>query len=268
MPTIHRLILLMLCLPHCTWCQVHPAGFLQLHTGTGAYSRNAVTPLSGLENMAALHAIKHFSAEINLEKHIHLSALDRISGMFTLPFSNGTLAILAGSFGRTIYKESAIGAGWAHNLGKTAVAGSIKYHRILIAGNRASGYLSADAGAIFFPTEYLSTGIYISNANQGRVSGEKTPMQISAGLGYSVSTQVNLSAMLVKMEDVPAMVKTSLIYRPGNAFSSSISYVSGSGVLAVAAGWTFSGISIHVGVIYYPAFGVVPALNVLYRNGL
>ena len=40
-------------------------------------------------------------------------------------------------------------------------------------------------------------------------------------------------------------------------------------LLAVAAGWTFSGISIRAGIIYYPAFGGVPSLNVHYmKTGL
>ena len=266
---MYRLILFIAGFPLCVRCQVAPAGMQQVHTGTGAYSRNAVTPLSGLENMAALHRIDRFSAEINIEKHVQLSALDRISGMFTMPFSFGTLAISASSFGRSIYTESAIGAGWARNLGRASVAGAFQYHRVMIAGSAASGYLSADASALIYPTENLSTGISISNANQGRIFGQKTPMRFSAGIGYAVSPQVTLSAMLVKIEDDPAMVKTSLLYHPGNSFTSSISFVSGSGVLAVTAGWTFSGISIRAGIIYYPAFGGVPSLNVHYmKTGL
>lgn len=249
-----------------TVAHYQPPAYLLVTT----YSKTAADVFSTSANPAATTSIKKFSAGIYSERRFLLSDLSFYTLAATLPTSSGTFSMLASYSGGPALNRSGAALGYARNLSdRIGVGARFHYYALSVNGYGSASTITFDVGLQVQVAENVRAGLHVFNPVKqsfGKTGTESLPAVYNIGLGYDVSPQVHVSAVVQKVEDQPVNVVAGLHYQlaekllvRGGVSTATSSYFFG-------AGFRLKGLQVHTSASFHPYLGTSPALLFLYQG--
>jgi hypothetical protein len=238
------------------------------YTGLGAYSHQFTQSFSFLCNQAVLGGLSRTSAGLYSEQKYGLKELSLYMGSVAIPVNRGGIGVALQYAGNTGFNESQVGVAYGKNLGKVSVGVQCNYNMMRVAGYGNDGAVGFEVASQWQISKVLVTGIHIVNPVGGRFRNEPSEKLASVyqfGAGYEVSTQLFLSAELIKEEDRPLNVHTGVQYiavpdrlfiRTGITTATTSPYA--------GVGWQWKNCRVDVSVRYHPQLGLSPGVLLLF----
>jgi hypothetical protein len=253
------------------WCHaqtVHsPIRANYIHTG--AYSSNFTDAFSFISNQAALTEQKQASVGIYSERRFSLQELSNYTAAIAVPTSAGGFGFEANYFGFSDYNESQLGLAYAKKLGKFISIGvQFNYYSIQIAGYGNANTVNFETGLIIHPTEKLTAGFHVYNPVGGgfeKNTNEKLASLYNAGFGYEASSQVFVSAEIIKEENKPVNVNAGIQYIFAGQFFARAGIITESTSPYGGLGLHWKEFRVDATVSHHPQLGFTPGFLIIYE---
>lgn len=237
------------------------------YVGLGAYSNQGSDVFSFTANQAKLATLETAGAGMYGKRKFMLRELGCYSVVAAVPAGSGGLGLQAGYFGFAGYNESCLGLAYGKKLGKWIDIGvQFNYFLIHTAGYGSAGTINFETGILLHPGDRINIGLHVYNPTGGRLgknTGEKLASRFKAGIGYDASSQVCISAELVKEENEPASLNAGLQYVFAGQFFARIGIISASVLPYGGAGLSWKNLRIDIAVSYQPRLGFTPGLQLI-----
>ncbi|MFT3945692.1 MAG: hypothetical protein QM763_03705 [Agriterribacter sp.] len=238
------------------------------YTSSGAYSKNFSDIFSINNNIAALAAVKNFSAAVYGEKRFMLAELGLYSTVLAIPTSSGNFSLSANYYGYKAYNESEISIGYGRKLGdKVDIGATFNYFSLHIPSYGKASALNFDIGAIFHITEQLHSGINIYNplsSKFGRHTDEKLMSVYKAGLGYDFSASFFSGVEVIKEQGGATGIHASFQYKPIVQLFARAGIVTSNHSWYAGIGYLFKELRVDVTVSMHQQLGISPGILLLY----
>jgi hypothetical protein len=261
-------ICFLLILYHQSKAQVLHNTITTAYTRLTSYSKQQTDVFSFQGNQAALASIKHFGIGFQGEKRFLLEDLGQYSLAVALPTHSGGFGLSAANFGSASYNQTELGLAYGRSLGEKADIGvQFNYNTITIPTYGNTSSINFDAGLILHITDQLHTGVHVYNpasVQVGKLSEEKLPAIISAGVGYDVSQKVFLGADIEKTEDQPVNVNVGIQYRPDDKLLTRAGISTASTSYYFGLGLIINDFRLDATASVHPYLGVTPGLLLIY----
>ncbi|MFT3747819.1 MAG: hypothetical protein QM768_05855 [Agriterribacter sp.] len=263
-----NLLICFLCLAIYSQSQNARAPVVAWYTSSGAYSKNFSDAFSINNNIAALAAVKSFSAAVYGEKRFMLAALGLYSTVLATATPSGNFSLSANYYGYNAYNESEISVGYGRKLSeKVDIGVKFNYFSLRIPSyGKASAY-NFDAGAVFHITEQLHSGINIYNplgSKLGRHTAEKLMPVYKAGLGYDFSVYLFSGVEVIKEQGGTTGIHASFQYKPITALFARGGIVTSSHLWYAGIGYLFKELRVDVTISMHRQLGISPGILLLY----
>ena len=189
---------------------------------------------------------------------------------FAMPLGNGTIAVSADRFGFSLYQEQQFGLAYAMRFGDGLRAGvQLDYLNVRLGeGYGSRSTMVAQLGVQARLTDALWLGAHLYNPGRAELGGryeEKVPTVMRAGLGYTFSRQLMLSAAVEKDLDRPESVKAGIEYHPTEVLFLRIGVSTGPVQGHFGVGTRFGRFDADLAVSVRSQLGATPQLNLNYR---
>lgn len=238
------------------------------YIGLSAYSINQADVFSFTSNQAALAGIKNISAGVFGERRFLLAATNMYSAVFALPTSKGNFGFRADYFGYENYNESQLGIAYARSLGeKLDIGVQFNYYSFRIPAYQSSAAVNFEIGVMAHLTEKINAGIQIHPATGtiSKTDNEKLGSVYKFGIGYDAGENFNISAEIMKEEDMPVNVTAGVQYHFEKRFFARMGISSDSGSPFAGAGICWDNLRLDVSASYHPQLGISPGLMLIFK---
>jgi hypothetical protein len=235
------------------------------YLGLSAYSAQLGDVFGMSSNTGALAFMTKTGVGIMAETRFGLIDLTNIGVNGAIAVPKGAIGIQANRFGNNLFNETQVGVGYGRLLtDKIAVGVKANYYQQQINAYGNGSTINAEAGILLQLTPKFKGGVSVYNAVGGKYGINKTESLASIyklGLGYDVSDKVSISAEVVKMEDVPVNVISSIHYQFENRFFAKAGISAAANNFFAAAGVLISkNIRIDVMASHHQQLGFTPGL--------
>ncbi len=142
---------------------------------------------------------------------------NRMAGGFALPAKIGVAGLGFFRFGDDIYNEQLMSFGFANQFGLASLGIKVNYIQYNAEGFGRKGLVSISFGGIAELTPNLKIGAHIININQAKLSvaeDERIPTLLIAGMAFTPTEKVFITAEIEKDIDYDATWKGALEYKP------------------------------------------------------
>jgi hypothetical protein len=234
----------------------------------GAYSSQFSNVFSFTANQASLASLKNTSVGVYNEKRFLLPGLSEFLAAFGLVTTYGNFATVIKYAGAALYNETKFGFAHARKIGKTFDLGvQINYHRVSIAEYGVASAIGIEIGSLFHLSNDWCAGIHLTNPVSNRFGidkKEKLPSVYTMGLGYRASDLVATSMEIIKQEDQPVQVNTSVSYQFLPEVLAKIGLATATSSLWTAIGFARKAYQLELSAAYHPQLGISPALLIIF----
>jgi len=235
---------------------------------TGAYSNVITNALYFTANQAALRTVKHFGAALYGEKRFLLQELSFYHLAVTQPAGDGAFGLQLAFAGNTDYNASKIGVAYGRKLGERVGAGvQFNYWNQGIRGYGNIAQVTIEGGLMFQFSDVFQAGLQLCNPI-GVVFGknsEKLPAVYTIGAGYQPSQNLNITAELIKTEQLPLAIQAGTAYRFAPKLWAKAGINSRTAAFYVAAGYQLNVFGIEAVGSVHPQLGLSPGLMITYN---
>ncbi len=117
------------------------------------------------------------------------------------PFSFGSIAAGAMTYGFELYRENRVTAGFSYNYENRFFAGvSLNYHSVSIKNYGNDGCFYIDLGGLLYLTDHLRWGFSVHNVNHATYGGyeDQVPFIFNSGASYDITDEFTLNAAVEK----------------------------------------------------------------------
>lgn len=215
-------------------------------------------------NQASLAGQEHIATAIYSERRFGLNELSAYRGLVALPTSSGNFGLAMGYAGSSEFNTTKIGLAYARKLGSLiSIGAQFNYNGLAVKGYGNDGAVSFETGAILHLTTKLHTGIHLNNpvgGKFGRNGLEKLPAIFSMGFGYDISDNVFLGAELIKEEDNPAYLNTTLHYQLIEKLHVRVGITTATHSFYMGIGIRYQQLRLDVTGSFHPQLGITPGL--------
>lgn len=239
-------------------------------TRAGAYGNGSNNLIAYTANTAALGKIKSFAAGLYGEKRFLLQALSAYQMAVALPAGSGVFGLDARYAGSALYNRSKVGLAYARNLNSALSIGvQFNYHHYHIAGYGNAGAVNVEGGVILHVSESLQVGAYVYNPTGSALiksDAEKLPAVYSAGLGYTPSKNLLLTAEIIKETTEPVNLHAGLQYQFAEQFTAKAGLLTATSEFYLGAGFGFHRLGFEALATVHPQLGVTPGFMITYNS--
>ncbi len=234
------------------------------YTSPLAYSIAHRDVFSIQSNQASLAEQEHMATALYSERRFGLTELTTYQGLVALPTSSGNFGVAVGYGGSSEFNTTKIGLAYARKMGSLiSIGAQFNYNGLAVKGYGNDGAVSLEAGAIFHLTTKLHTGIHLNNPVGGRFGRnglEKLPAIYTMGWGYDISDNVFLGAALIKEEDKPVYINTSLHYQLIEKLHARVGITTATHSFYMGVGIRYQQLRLDVTASFHPQLGITPGL--------
>lgn len=239
------------------------------YIGLNAYTSGANNALVQHSNIAAIAFTTSSNVAVYTEQRFGLAQLRNVNMAVALKAKNAGYGIQANSFGTSGFTENNIGISYARLLGsKVALGAKVNYYNQNIAGYGNSSAITAEAGLLLQLTPKLTSGVSVYNPTSTVFGASKTEKLVSIykfGLGYTVSTKVNIVAEAVQQQGLPAYVIAAVHYQFEKNFFAKVGLSTAANNFFVAAGVLVNNqFSLHITASHHQQLGISPGVMLQY----
>ncbi|MEM9886031.1 MAG: hypothetical protein AAF849_09070 [Bacteroidota bacterium] len=223
---------------------------------------------SAFSNQAGLTQLDQMAAMVFAERRFLASPINHIAAAFAYPSGFGTLGFSINSFGVENYQEQKIGLIYARQLLEgLSIGAQFDYFNVNIPlyGNR--GAITFELGLQAQLLKKLSFGFHLySPARIELVSDAVLPSIYKAGIGYTPSDKVLLTAEVEKDIDYPTRFRGGLEYAFSAIFFFRAGFATQPTLVSLGMGLQLkSALVIDVAASYHQILGVSPSVGVAYK---
>ena len=166
-------------------------------------------------NIAGLSKIKRATGAFSYHAIPSAKFFNRIAAGFSLPVKPGAAGVGVFRFGDDLYNEQVLSAGFANSFGLASLGFKVNYLQYRAEGFDPHTAFTVDFGGIATLTPQLSFGAYVVNINQPRINrltGERIPTRLMAGIAFSPSETLIVAAEIEKDLYRDAVLKAGFEY--------------------------------------------------------
>lgn len=221
-------------------------------------------------NQAGLAGLEHTVAGASYQQHWLSPDLAMQALAFALPVGKGCFAASAVDFGNSLYAQRSFGLAYAMRLSEDWRVGvQLDYLDLRLGeGYGTSGAITAELGVQAKLTEHLWLGAHLYNPNRAELGGpyaEEVPTVIRAGLGYTFSEQVVMTAEVSKDIDRPEQYHAGIEYHPSSVLFLRTGVSTGPSKAHFGAGLRIDRTELDIAVVMRSQLGITPMVNLNYR---
>jgi hypothetical protein len=220
-------------------------------------------------NPAVLGNIKTVMAGVYGENRFGLKDISFYTALVAVPFEKSATGLVAKYFGSALYNESQLGLAYAKSLGKLVLGIRFNYHMVRIPAYGSDAAVTAELGCSWQMNEKLSAAIVFSNPAGGKFGANKTERiasVYSAGVCYSISSQLSLMGSVVKEEQRAAAVTVVIQYFPSAAVFGRVGINTRQAMPFVFLGWKWQQLRIGIYGSFQVKLGFTPGLMLIYER--
>lgn len=239
------------------------------YPGTGTYSFHHTDAFSFTVNPAALAQVKNFSAGMFGERRFLLSELNFFKAVAVMPTSSGHFGLKAHYSGFSEYNETILGLAYGRNLGdNVSIGAGFHFNSIRISSYGTASALCFEIGTIMHLAEKIHAGVHAYNpvgGKFGKEAGEELPSVYTFGLGYDASEKFYFSAEIIKEENRPVNVQSSLQYRLLPPLQARGGISAADGIVWLGIGFYKNNWRADVCSSFHPQLGISPGLLFIFN---
>jgi hypothetical protein len=234
------------------------------YTGVAAYSTQQNDPLSFTTNQAALAKTEQAGFGMYTEKRFLLDATTYYTLAMAIPTHMGNFGVQLNYSGFKNFNENTIGLAYARSIGKRVDVGiQFNYYGYRIPSYSNAATVFVEAGAIVHFSSKLNGAFHIYNPAGGKLSNgedEKLASAYTFGLGYDVSNNFLVSGTIIKEDNMPVNMVSSVQYQFAAQFFAKLGFISESSSIFTGVGAGFKKIRIDITASYHPQLGISPGI--------
>ena len=221
-------------------------------------------------NQAGLAGLEHTMAGVFYQQHWLSPDLAMQGVAFATPLGKGTIAASATNFGYDLYREQGAGLAYAMRFGEGLRAG-VQFDYLNTRLGEDYGHHSAmvaQLGVQARLSDALWIGAHIYNPTRSEQGGryeEKIPTVLRAGMGYTFSEQLLMTAAIEKDIDKDERFSAGIEYHPAKAFFLRMGVATGPVVGTFGAGFQVGKVDIDLAVGVRSRLGATPQIGINYR---
>lgn len=243
-------------------------GILAHFAGAGAAGYRHQNIFSVLQQPAALAGIKIAQAGMTGMLPYNLPELGTYQFLIAVPAGPGAFTGMAGMYGKGVYTDNRVSAGYGRRLGNLTRAGLLfHYNRVQFTGYTHSAAFSASGGLQTVLTDQLTLSFSVENPAaffQEQKNDLYLPLLLSWGIGFEPSHSVLFSLQAQKQEDRPASVLFSMLYKPVPGVQIRAGIETGQGQCWAGAGYRLGRLWLDLGSAWHPRLGISPLMQALF----
>jgi hypothetical protein len=144
----------------------------------------------------------------------------------------------------------------------------INYNRVSIGEYGAASAIGIEIGSLFHLSNDWCAGIHLTNPVSNRFGidkKEKLPSVYTMGLGYRASDLVAACMEIIKEEDQPVQINTSVSYQFLPELLAKIGLTTATSSLWMAIDFTRKAYQLELSASYHPELGVSPAMLIIFN---
>jgi hypothetical protein len=183
--------------------------------GLGNTNVTLADPWSIFNNVSGLVGVSNSTVLVGYDHRFNMDELSTLSAALVMPLGKSVWGLGASSFGSEYFSQQQIGLGFANKLGITSIGIKINYFQTSIEGGGTGNAAILNLGGMAELTPVLHFGAYVYNigaAKYGRLSNDKLPTVVKAGLSFRPSTAIIANLEAEKDILLPPLVKVGLEY--------------------------------------------------------
>jgi hypothetical protein len=248
----------------------HPLGARLAGMG---YAGSALADLWALRlNPAGLAALDTAQVGAVYQRHFFADELAQQGLAVAIPLGNGTLGIAADRFGYSLYNETRTSLAYAMRFGDGLRAAVQMDHVGMRLGENygSAGTLVAELGVQARLTNALWIGAHLYNPNRSMLGGpydERVPTLLRAGLAYTFSSKLVMTADVEKDIDRKERFRFGIEYNPNKALYLRTGLATGPMQGTFGAGFRLKHLDIDLAVALRSQLGPTPVIGLNYRFG-
>lgn len=222
---------------------------------------------SAFGNQAGLAHIEEMSAIVFAERRFIESPINSLSAAFAYPVGFGTFGLSVNTFGVKNYQEQKIGLAYARKLfNNLSIGAQFDYLNTNIPLYGTRGAISFEVGLQAQILKNLELGFHLYNPLKVEIADDNfLPTIYKAGLSYTPSEKVLLTAEVEKDIDYIARFKAGVEYRFSDLFFMRTGFATQPTLISLGLGLALQGgLGIDVAASYHQILGVSPSVGVIY----
>ena len=224
-------------------------------------------------NNPALMSTNENSVSFYSMRYAGFVELTDMAAAFTLHTSYGTFGAGAHRYGFELFSENRFLLGWKYDIERLHVGAVLTYHHIHQGGGYGSaGALGVDFGLMAEIATVLQFGVRATNINQpaygssgngngNGAPGEYLPRELAAGLTYSASEALKISAELVKDVKFPLSFRSGVQIGLVQALHLRGGFTTRPGTWSTGLGYAFSRFSVNIAMQQHEVLGLSPGMD-------
>lgn len=206
-------------------------------------------------------------------RYAGFSELTDMAAAITLYTSHGTFGAGAHRYGFELFSENRFLLGWKYTIERLHIGTVLTYHHIHQGGGYGSaGALGVDIGLMAEIATVLRFGARATNINQpaygssgngngNGLPGEYLPRELAAGLTYSASEALKISAELVKDVKFPLSFRSGVQIGLIPALHLRGGFTTRPGTWSTGLGYAFSRFSVNIAMQQHEVLGLSPGMD-------
>jgi hypothetical protein len=208
-------------------------------------------------------------------RYAGFAELTDMAAAISLQTPFGTVGAGVHRYGFELFSENRFLAGWKYSIERLHIGTTLTYHHIHQGGGYGSaGALGVDLGIMTEIATVLRFGARATNINQpayggsgndNGVPGEYLPRELAAGLTYTATEALQLSAELVKDVRFPLSFRSGIqiglipsLYLRGG-------FTTRPGTWSTGLGYSFSRFSVNIAMQQHEVLGLSPGMDLTVR---
>ena len=238
-------------------------------SGMAEASVTATDIWSAANNQAGLAYLTQPVAALYYENRLNVKNLSIRAGAFAIPVKSTVIGVNYRYFGYSKYNESKFGLAVAKKLGeKIALGVQMDYFRTRFAqGYGSSDNLCGEIGLLCEPVENLTIGAHVFNISQSKQNakpGERIPVVMRFGAGYSIGEKATVCLETEKDLRMDAVFKGGLEFVPiANLFLRCGVSTGPMNQYAFGLGYEWSRFGIDMAFCHHKFFGYSPHISII-----
>ncbi len=239
------------------------------YIGLGAYTTKQIDPFSFIGNQAALAQVKVGGVGVYGERRFLLAENNVYGISAAIPTKKGNFGVQVNYAGFANFNEQKAGLAYARSLGsKIDIGVQFNYYGYNVPAYNNASTVNFEAGAIFHISEKFNAGVHVYNpvsAKLGKTGDEKLASAYKLGIGYDASENFYISSEIVKEENQPLNVTSSVQYQFKKQFFVRAGLRSDNSTGFAGAGFLYKKLRIDIASSFHPQLGVSPGLLLIYN---
>jgi hypothetical protein len=234
-----------------------------------AYSTKQLDAFSFTGNQAALAKNNIGGVGIYGEQRFLLSENSAYAIAATIPTKKGNFGLQVNYAGFASFNEQKAGLAYAKSLGsKLDVGVQFNYYGYNVPSYFNTSTVNFEAGAILHVSDKLNAGVHVYNpvsASISKTNNEKLAAAYKFGLGYDASDNFYIASEIVKEENLPVNITTSIQYQFEKQFFARAGFRSDNSTGFAGVGFLYKKMRIDLATSFHPQLGISPGLMLIYN---